>query len=87
MHEDGYRQVYENGSTPTLNMQTRDKIDTFIIGSKVTLIPKNYVLIRTTHSAGKLDVDLGLHGVRLLEYPTAGIPGCSQHHEPSRRSA
>ena len=54
MHEDGYRQVYENGSTPTLNMQTRDKIDTFIVGGKITLIPEklfldtNYTFSRST---------------------------------------
>jgi MtrB/PioB family decaheme-associated outer membrane protein len=43
-HEDGYRQIYQNNATPTLDMQTRDKIDTFVIGSKFTLIPERLFL-------------------------------------------
>ena len=51
---DSYLQIYENSSTPTLNMQTSDKIDTFIIGSKVTLIPeKLFVDANYTYSLSK----------------------------------
>jgi MtrB/PioB family decaheme-associated outer membrane protein len=43
-HEDGYRQIYQNNANPGLDMQTRDKIDTFIVGTKITLIPDTLFL-------------------------------------------
>jgi len=50
-HEDGYLQIYENGATPTLNMETHDKTDTVIVGSKFTVIPdKLFVNVNYTYS-------------------------------------
>jgi MtrB/PioB family decaheme-associated outer membrane protein len=42
IHENGYRQVYtrNNATIPAnLNMETRDRTNTFIVGSKFTVIP------------------------------------------------
>jgi hypothetical protein len=43
-HEDGYRQIYQNNANPGLDMETHDKIDTVIVGSKVTLVPERLFL-------------------------------------------
>ena len=53
-YESGYRQVYERNSTPDLNMESRDRTHTFIVGTKFTLIPEklkvkaNYTFTRST---------------------------------------
>ena len=39
-HENNHIQIYENSGVPTLNMQTTDYNDTFIVGGKVTVIPE-----------------------------------------------
>lgn len=51
--ENGYRQVYENAATPLANVETTDLIHTFMVGSKLTVIPEklfldaNYTLTRS----------------------------------------
>ena len=39
-YESGYRQVYQNSASPDLNMETRDRINTFMLGGKFTVIPE-----------------------------------------------
>jgi MtrB/PioB family decaheme-associated outer membrane protein len=53
-HENNYLQIYENSATPTLNMQTTDYNDTFIVGGKVTVIPeKLFVNANYTYALSK----------------------------------
>jgi MtrB/PioB family decaheme-associated outer membrane protein len=53
-YENGYRQIYENSGLPDLNIETTDRNNTFIVGSKVTLIPNklfvdgNFTYARST---------------------------------------
>lgn len=74
-YENSYRQVYQNSAAPDLNIESRDRIDTFMFGSKVTVIPEklfvdaNYTYTRST---SKWDLSCGPFGCRYT--PLATFP-------------
>lgn len=74
-YESSYRQVYQNGPDPDLNIESRDGIHTFIIGSKVALIPEKLLVDANytwTRSTSKWDLSCGPFGCRYS--PLATFP-------------
>ncbi len=74
-YEHGYRQVYENASPPKANVETTDLDNTFIVGSKLTVIPKKLFIdtnFTYTRSTSKWDLgctDAGCQYTPLAVYP------------------
>jgi len=57
--EDGYRQVYENAAIPLANVESFDRIHTFILGSKITVIPaKLFLDVNYTYTRSISEWDL-----------------------------
>jgi MtrB/PioB family decaheme-associated outer membrane protein len=77
VHENGYRQVYENSATPDLNMESRDRINTFIVGSKITVVPEklfvdaNYTYTRSTSAWTSSCTVYGCRYTPLAVFPDA----------------
>ena len=76
-YESGYRQVYERDTTPDLNMESSDKTHTFIVGTKITLIPDklklnaNYTFVRSTSSWTSSCTAYGCRYTPLATFPDA----------------
>lgn len=76
-YESGYRQVYENSSTPDLNMESRDRTHTFIVGTKFWAIPEkvkvnaNYTFVRSTSSWDSSCTEYGCRYTPLATFPDA----------------
>jgi len=59
-HENGNRDIYQRNGTPDLHIDTNDRINTFIFGSKLTLIPdKLYLDANYTYSKSTSAWSLG----------------------------
>ena len=60
MYEHGYRQVFENASPPKADVATTDTDHTFIVGSKITVIPqKLFINTNFTYTRATSQWDLG----------------------------
>jgi hypothetical protein len=74
-YEDGYRQVYENAATPMANVETTDRIHTFIFGTKITVIPaKLFLDANYTYMKSTSEWDLGCTPAGCQYKPLATYP-------------
>ena len=73
--ENGYRQVYENTSPAKANVETFDQDHTFIVGSKMTVIPDklfldiNYTFTKSTSVWGLNPTSAGSQYPGMVDYP------------------
>ena len=89
IYESGYREVFENASPPKADVETTDTDHTFIVGSKITVIPQK-LFINTNFSLHQSRYRSGIWAARRPAASTHRWPVYPDVHnnaDPPRREA